>query len=265
MASSLVDVIAALAALRTRVEKVLDEGGWVMAGSHAETEALAFMQLAIGNVAAIETLARADPRLVIAATAAGRSAYEGIVTLAWMLAPDDLAERDRRWMALFFEERAFWQRVVDEAIKRGDSQTIVINLQAEVQRVGALIDAVQPQLAATGAGAIPRKLPIFEVRLEEVGQGRHFVTYKVACQLVHPTTRALAQVRDLQAHADEIPLATYSYRTKPRDWTVAISLAAESLAFGLETIGRRLPPGRELSPEVADLFNAVADKLRVIG
>ena len=107
MASSLVEVIAALAALRTRVEKVLEEGGWVMAGSHADTEALAFMQLAIGNVAAIETLARADPRLGIAATAAGRSAYEGIVTLAWMLAPDDLAERDRRWMALFFEERAF--------------------------------------------------------------------------------------------------------------------------------------------------------------
>ena len=262
MASSLVEVIAALAALRTRVEKLLDEGGWVMAGSHADTEALAFMQLAIGNVAAIETLARADPRLGIAATAAGRSAYEGIVTLAWMLAPDDLAERDRRWMALFFEERAFWQRVVDEAIKRGDSQTIVTDLQAEVQRVGALIDAVQPQLDAIGAGAIPRKLPNFDVRLEEVGQGRHYVTYKVACQLVHPSTRALAQVRDLQAHADEVPLATYSYRTKARDWTVAISLGAESLAFGLETIGRRLPPGRELSPEIADLFNAVADRLR---
>jgi hypothetical protein len=264
MASSLLDVIAALAALRTGVEKALEDGGWVMAGSHADTEALAFMQLAIGDVAAIETMARADPRLVIAATAAGRSAYEGIVTLAWMLAPDDFAERDRRWMALFFEERSFWQRVVDEAIKRNDSQAIVTGLQAEVQRVTALIDAMQPQLDAIGAGAIPRKLPTFDLRLEEVGQGRHYVTYKVACQLVHPSTRALAQVRDLQAHADEVPIATYNYRTKPRDWTVAISLGAESLAFGLETIGRRLPPGRELSLEIADLFNAVADKLRDI-
>jgi hypothetical protein len=235
-----------------------------MSASHADTEALAFMQLAIGNVGAIETLAGRDIRLVIAGTAAGRAAYEGIVTCAWMLAPDDLAERDRRWMALFIDERAFWRRMVEEATKRGDSPATVSGLEAEVQRVSALVADVQPQLEAVGAG-IPRKLPKFDELLEEVGQGRHYVTYKTACQLVHPTTRALAQVRDLQAsHRDEPPAATYSYRTTARDWVVAIALGAESLAFGLETIGLRLPPDRSLSPAVADLFNEVATKLRAL-
>ena len=261
MPSRLLEVIAALAQLRVEVEKILADGGWGMS-SHADTEALAFMQLAIGDVGAIETLARRDIRLVIAGTAAARSAYEGVVTCAWMLAPNDLGERDRRWMALFVDERAYWKRMVEEATKRGDPPATVNGLQTEVQRVDALIAGVQPQFDAIRAG-VPRKLPKFDELLEEVGQGHHYVSYKTACQLVHPTTRALALVRDLQAsHADEPPLATYAYRTTARDWTVAISLGAESLAFGLDTIGRRLPPGRTLSGVVAELFDVVAEKLR---
>ena len=68
---------------------------------------LAFMQLAIGNVAAIETLAKTDVRFVMAGTAAARAAYEVVVTATWMVATTDLAERDRRWMALFLDERKF--------------------------------------------------------------------------------------------------------------------------------------------------------------
>ena len=75
-----------------------------MKASHADAESLAFMQLAIGNAAAVEVLAKADFRLVVAGTAAARAAYEEVVTCAWMLAPDDLAERDRRWMALYVDE-----------------------------------------------------------------------------------------------------------------------------------------------------------------
>jgi hypothetical protein len=104
MPNHLLDAVSALAALRRAVDKALAEGEWSSA-SHADGEALAFMALAIANAAAIETLAQENIHLVIAGTAAGRSAYEGVVTCAWMLAPDDPTERDRRWMGLFGEER----------------------------------------------------------------------------------------------------------------------------------------------------------------
>lgn len=81
---------------------------------------------------------------------------------------DDLAERDRR------------------------RPPILQSLQAEVQRVEAIIAEVGPQLAAVGAG-VPQRLPAFDERLEQVGQGHQYVVYKTACQWVHPTTRALAQ------------------------------------------------------------------------
>lgn len=77
MPGTLLDAIAALAQLRVEVEKILADGEWSMTGSHADAEAMAFMQLAVGDVAAIETLAGRDIRLVIAGTAAGRAAYEG--------------------------------------------------------------------------------------------------------------------------------------------------------------------------------------------
>ena len=51
--------IAMLAGLRKEVESQLDTVDWA-SQSHADTEVLAFMQLAIGNVAAIETLAKTD-------------------------------------------------------------------------------------------------------------------------------------------------------------------------------------------------------------
>jgi len=261
MTITLAETIDSLTQLRKKVEAVLAEAEWGMRASHADAEALAFMQLAIGNAAAVEVLAKADMRLVIAGTAAARAAYEEAVTCAWMLAPDDLAERDRRWMALYVEEHSFWKRAAEEAIKRGDPEATVDGLQKEANRVRAAIEEVRDQLEAVGAAAIV-KLPNFDVRLEEVGQGRHYVTYKAACQLVHPATRALSQVRDPQlVHADESTVATYSYRTRPKDWTIAIALAAESLAFGLETLESRLPPGRPHNEEVYALFNLVASNL----
>jgi len=264
MPDPLLDVVSALAALRRAVDKALAEGAWSSA-SHADGEALAFMALAIANAAAIETLALENIHLVIAGTAAGRSACEGVITCAWMLAPDDPTERDRRWMGLFGEERAYWARMVQEANERGDTQVIVDALNDEVARVDAIIANVTPQFQALGVEPL-RKFPTFDERLEQVGQGRNYVLYKTACQFVHPTTRALATVRDLHAtHSTDSGSATYRYRTTARDWTSAFLLGAESLAFGLETVSRRLEqPARALSPEVVALFNAVVARTQAM-
>lgn len=258
------DAVTALAVLRSAVDKALAQGEWSSA-SHADGEALAFMALAIANVAAIETLATKNVHFVIAGTAAGRAAYEGVITCAWMLAPDDLTERDRRWMGLFMDERAYWARMVSEAAERGDTPVILDALNAEVARVDAIIAEVTPQFASLGAQPL-RRLPTVDERMEQVGQGRNYVLYKTACQLVHPTTRALAQARDLHTtHRQGVEAATYSYRTTARDWTIAFLLGAESLAFGLETIGRRLAqPARTLNPEVAALCDAVVARTQAM-
>ena len=251
--------VTSLTSLRESVEQEMASGDW-RSESHADTEAPGFMTLVIADVAAVEVLARADVRFAVAATATARAAYEVAVTCAWMLAPNDLAERDRRWMALFLDERRFWRRMVDEAQERNDEQSIIDGLSAEVQRVQALVDAVEPQLANLGK---LEGLPIMDVRLEEVEQQKHYVTYKAACQLVHPTTRMLAQVRDLQAaHSDQPPIAQYHFRTRHHDWTIALALSAEALAFGLETLCMRTTPGRPMSAEVVNRFNAVSSALR---
>jgi hypothetical protein len=149
-----------------------------------------------------------------------------------------------------------------EAEERKDPQHIIDAMRAEVARVEAIINEVQPQLEAIGLGKL-EGLPTVDVRLEQVGQSRNYVAYKTACQLVHPTTRSLAHVRDLHAaHSDEGPIATYGFRTTERDWTTALLLSAEAMAFGLQTLSTRLSPVREVSGEVVDRFNSAVNAVR---
>lgn len=244
------------------VERVVEVAEW-SSQSHGDTEALAFLQLAIADVAAVESLS-SDVRWVVPAAGAARSAYESAVTAAWMLEPLDLAERDRRWMAIFADEAAYWSRLVEAATERADPMAVVDALRAEVTRVDAIIREVQPQLDAVSAGAISR-MPSIEQRLKDVGQERHYATYRSSCQLVHPASRALAQVRDLtEAHDNEAPMATYGFRTRPRDWTPTLLLAAEALAFGTMRMLAQSPPRTRVVNQVAQLFNDTVSSVRVI-
>lgn len=264
MQDTLQDAIVALATLRRAVDKALAQGKWLSA-SHADGEALGFMAMALANVAGVETLAKSNLHLVIAGTAAGRAAYEAVITCAWMLEPTDLTERDRRWMGLFVEERAYWIRMVKEATTRGDTAAIVDTLIAEVARVDDIIANVTPQFQALNAKPLG-KLPSMDDRIQEVGQGRTYVVYKTACQLVHATTRSLATVRDLHTtHKQGGNTASYHYRTRPHDWITAFLLSSESLAFGLETLsGRLLQPAQPLSPDIAALADAVVARTQVM-
>ncbi len=253
--SPLRDSLALLADLRKEMEDLLPTVNWTTR-CHADSEVLAFMQLVIGNVAAIEVLAKADVRLVVAGTAAARAAYEEVVTAAWMVWTDDLAERDRRWMALFVDEEKFWRTMVDEAVKRKDRDEFIKDLKKQGSRATAIIAQVQPQLA----GRV-EQMPSFDKRLEQVGQP-HYLVYKTACQFTHPATRSLALVRDLgDAHSNDVPVADYAYRTTEKDWTTAVLLGAESLWFGLEILATRMgaPP---VTQRATDLFNAIVTKVR---
>ncbi len=194
--------------------------------------------------------------MVVAGTAAARAAYEEVVTAAWMVWTDDLAERDRRWMALFVDEEKFWRTMVVEAVKRKDRPEFIKDMKSQGTRATSIIAQVQPQLA----GPV-EQMPSFDKRLEDVGQP-HYLVYKTACQFTHPATRSLALVRDLgDAHSNDVPVANYGYRTSEKDWTTAILLGAESLWFGLETLATRMgaPP---VTKRATDLFNAIATKVR---
>lgn len=256
--SPLQEVVAMLANLRRETENLFLSVE-LATHTHADREFLAFMQLAIGNVAAIETLAKADVRFVMAGTAAARAAYEVVVTATWMVATSDLAERERRWMALFMDEGKFWRRILEDAIKQQESDDFVKSMEAEVQRVSAIIAAVQPQLDALGAGPI-KPTPPFEELLEQIGKPDLYVMYRLACQFVHPANRALAQVRDGEAtHTEEVPVATYSYRTTEHEWKTSILLGAASLFMGLETLAAWLK-GAPVSQRTAGVFNEILAK-----
>jgi hypothetical protein len=108
---------------------------------------------------------------VIPATGAARSAFESVVTAAWMVAPDDAAERDRRWLALFVEERSYWKRMVEEAKERKDTAQVIADLEQEHARADQILAEVKPQFDAIGSPQ-PEKLPTMDLRLEAV-QRRH--------------------------------------------------------------------------------------------
>lgn len=212
--------------------------------------------LTIGDVASIEALAKTRMTMVVAGTAAARAAYEAVVTCAWMLAPNDGFERDRRWMALFLDERAYWSRMSEEAKARGDGQPVVDAMEAEVKRIQQIIDQVEPQFDERGLPQI-RRLPTVDERLEGIGERGSYLLYKTACQLVHPSTRALAQVRDLvSTHNKKHDEAKHGWRTKPSDWTTAFLLGIHAMRLGLETLGQRLQPTKQLSSEVRQLHDA---------
>jgi hypothetical protein len=64
--------VDALAALRGAVGKELAETKWLSA-RHADGEALAFMALALANVAGVEILATSNVHLAVAGTSAARA------------------------------------------------------------------------------------------------------------------------------------------------------------------------------------------------
>jgi hypothetical protein len=260
VASLLAEPLDLLGQLRKLVEAALARQRWD-SFSHADTEALAFVHLANTDVAAIVTLGHQTVDFVIPATGAARSAFESVVTAAWMVAPDDAAERDRRWLALFVEERSYWKRMVEEAKERKDTAQVIADLEQEHAGVDQILAEVKPQFDAIGSPQ-PEKLPTMDLRLEAVGQGKQYVAYKTACQLVHPAIRALSLVRDLGDHAQGVAVAAFSHRTRERDWIPAILLGAESMYFGLETLGKRLQPPRDLYSEAVAPFDAVVDTVR---
>jgi len=256
------DSISALTRLRLQVNAEITNGDW-NSKSHAEIEALGFVMLAVGAVESVEILAKASVATVVAGTAAARAAYEAVVTCAWMLTSSDPYERSRRWMLLFLDERAYWNRMAHEAKTRKDSQPLIDASYAEVQRIQRIIDNLQPQLDARGLPAT-RKLPKIEERLDEIGERNAYVLYKTACQLVHPSIRALSHVREFVAHRPGEAEATYRWRTTPRDWATALLLAIHALRLGLDTVGQKLGGGKPLSAEFRDLHDAAVRAVQAI-
>jgi hypothetical protein len=221
------------------------------------------VHLANTDVAATLALGHQTVDFVIPATGAARSAFESVVTAAWMVAPDEAAERDRRWLGLFVDERSYWKRMVEAARERKDTAEVIADLEREHARMDQILAEVKPQFDKIGSPQ-PEKVPPMDLRLEAVGLRRQYVAYKTACQLVHPAIRALSLVRDLGDHAQGVDVASFSHRTRERDWVSAILLGAESMYFGLETLGKRLQPPRDLYSEAVAPFNAVVDTVRRI-
>jgi hypothetical protein len=261
--TTLMEAATALGRLRSAVDREVAAGQWNSA-SHADAEALGFMMLAIGDVASIEVLAKTRLTLVVAATAAARSAYETVATCSWMLAPNHGYERDRRWMALFLDERAYWTRMADEARSRNDGQPVIDAIEAEVTRIQAIIDNVQPQFDKHGLPPMKR-MPTFDQQLDEIGERANYVLYKTASQLVHPSTRGLSQVRDLvSTHTDHNANAIYEWRTRPRDWTTGLMLGIHAMRLGLETLSHRLLPAKQVNSEIRQLHDAAMVTVQAI-
>jgi len=257
------EAVTALGRLRGQVNDEITNGSW-SSNSHAEVEALGFVMLAVGAVESVQILARANVATVVAGTAAARAAYEAVVTCTWMLAPSDPFERDRRWMALFHDERAYWTRMALEAKTRNDTDQVIDAMDAEVTRIQRIIDKVQPNFDARGLPPM-RRLPTLDDQLNEIGERGTYVLYKTACQLVHPTIRALSQVRDMPAsHSGEADAALYQWRTEPGDWAIALLLAIHALSLGMNTVGQQLGAGKQLSMEFRVLHDAAVNATRTM-
>jgi hypothetical protein len=251
-----------LSALREDFEQAITTEQWV-SNSFADTEAPAFALLVLGNVNGVEVLGREDVAFAVAAAGPARAAWEAAITLAWLLQPEGIPEREKRWAGLLLAERDDWARMQKEFAARDGGSEAARMMAEEVQRIDAMLEVAAEQLKAVGIRQLKR-IPDFKGRLESLGKTKQYFMYIHASQLVHPGTRALEHVRSMTVHTSENLRPSYGYRTRAGQWALIIGLAGESVVLSAEWMARRLTSGARVSPDgiaAWQRFTAAVDAL----
>lgn len=188
----------------------------------APKHAWALSNLVIRHTESTAYLARSDVRLLPAGWVTSRSAMESMLTIAWLLAPDDPWEREARWVLLAEEGVRHYEYL-------GDSASGLAADNARIAgKIGGFVEAVRAKL--TDQVTFPPGMPNVRDRAE--GQGPLvYDLYKIASQYTHGTDAALTLYRrNLGTEAE------FGEFIAPYQWVPPLRLAWESAVASISLV-----------------------------
>jgi gamma-glutamylcyclotransferase len=204
--------------------------------AHADYEALALIEIAVGHVDAMLLLAEASPFTILSAAALSRSAYEASFIAAWLLEPEQPLDREQRFLGYLRDHVRFYENLADEFSQRAPSVS------------GAMI-AVKDHWEAA-AEAFAQRLPAERrastpypgVKSAIVVKQKQYWMYRELSQLMHAEPKALSYApRELRVAADPARGDTgYSLHNTAGDWAIVIGMAGEAVIWPLELAVQRL-------------------------
>jgi hypothetical protein len=143
-------------------------------------EALNLFSLAIRDLEALVTLARTDLVLLPAAQVLARAILEISVKGMWLLHPEDLMEREIRWLAHVKEEERVLERLTKSPAV-GDQ--VATNLGKQLRQLKDFRTGVASKLP-DGYRELPGN-PSMDQMLQDLGQPHLYGAYIMLAQFVH--------------------------------------------------------------------------------
>jgi hypothetical protein len=181
---------------------------------------LLFLNLLRHTEAVIEC-ARIDPVSFAAAATLTRTVLEQSTRVRWMLAPQDVWEREARFLAHLSDEERMWDRCA-RASGKDEFRSHAAPLKQFREAVEKLLPAHVPRLA---------RIPSFERILAELKQPEHYAAYTVLSQFSHGSHYAGSIYRRHLGTAKEL-----SERVELKEWGGLLKLCWSSIFAAAQAI-----------------------------
>lgn len=197
----------------------------------SDIEALNLFSLVVRNLEGLAALAKTDLVLYPSAQVLARAIFEISVKAMWLLSPEDLMEREVRWLAHVAEE----ERVLQRLAKRcSEHESIAKALNKNCEELKAFRIAVSHKLPEGYKELCGN--PSMEQMLQDLHREHLYSMYIMLAQFVHgghAATRLYRKNLGINKRSGE-----YIYA---RDWYVPLNIATMTLGvsarFLLERIG----------------------------
>jgi hypothetical protein len=189
-------------------------------------ESLLLLYLIIRNIEAISALAKKDLILLPSAMNITRSVFEMAIKILWILAPQDVFEREVRWLAQLQTEEQYYDRISQRLGKLGIDNTDIIKIRDEISGFRLGVTKALPQEYKPLS-----KIPDFAAMLSAINEEQKYMTYIFLSQYSHGTHKATGLYRKGLGTKKE-----FGEFIKPKDWGVVISVCWYCLAKTSERI-----------------------------
>ena len=220
----------------------------------ANAEAWVLFRQIIRHVEAITELAKNDLVLLPPALALARVAFEITTRILWMLHPDEVFDREARFLAHLASEEEYWGRSAALLEEFGYDGK---HWQEQRDRVRRFRTAVE-ELLPPGTNRVTA-IPNFRAMLKEIGDELRYGHYIRLSQFSHGSHAAGGIYRKGLGGGKMVKEFVY-----PESWAEPLSCAWWCIAMGGCAILRRLgdDPARFLSKELFDKVEEALNKVR---
>ena len=146
----------------------------------SDVEATILFNIVLRHAEAICTLAKRDLVMLPSAYTIARSAFETTGRILWMLAPDEIFDREARYLAHLAGEESFYKRVAVLAKEFGKDEKPWQQAEAQIHGFRTEVEKLLPKTAQPVTA-----LPNFRAMLKDVGLEERYGNYMRLSQFAH--------------------------------------------------------------------------------